>query len=426
MADKPKVFISSTIYDFRDLRSSLKFWLEEFGFEVLLSEHNDFPVQVDKNSYDTCLNAIDGCDYLIVLVGGRVGGWYDKANRVSITQAEYRRGYDRLLSGRIKVLAFVRQEIWDVREDRNELERLLKNEALLSTELDEADIAKITRHASKFANDAEFTFQFLNEIARSEEMKAALERKSPFPIGNWIRQFRDFRDIADALHVEFRIGISLRRVALTANLCAEIEANLRVLMDQNDGDAEPKYVWASFARRKLAGGFRDNSEMKGKYLKWLSMFALTGCACGRKLSTTALDEAITSGEFLEFDQTADAFVVGEVQQALLGLKRHVQRLRHTEELMDGSKRFEFNEQLKGIDGDEHRSIANISLLSVLSIHDSQFNVVELHKAIFRAVHGDFAPLKNLQLYADSPIDEESKNLERERATSEQIAKWLYE
>ena len=136
MADKPKVFVSSTIYDFRDLRSALKFWLEELGFEVLLSEHNDFPVQADLNSYETCMQTIDDCDYLIILVGGRVGGWYDKDKRISITQAEYRRGYEQLTEGRIKVIAFVRQDIWDVREDRNELERLLKNEALLSAELD--------------------------------------------------------------------------------------------------------------------------------------------------------------------------------------------------------------------------------------------------------------------------------------------------
>lgn len=32
---KPSIFISSTIFDFKDLRSSLKFWLEEYGFNVI-------------------------------------------------------------------------------------------------------------------------------------------------------------------------------------------------------------------------------------------------------------------------------------------------------------------------------------------------------------------------------------------------------
>ncbi len=424
MADKPKVFVSSTIYDFRDLRSALKFWLEELGFEVLLSEHNDFPVQADLNSYETCLKTIDDCDYLIILVGGRVGGWYDKDKRISITQAEYQRGYEQLTEGRIKVIAFVRQDIWDVREDRNELERLLKNEALLSAELDETDIDKIAKHPSKFANDAKFTFGFLNEIAKIEEMKTALEAKSAFPIGNWIRRFRDFRDIVDALRVEFRIGNSLRRVALLTNLCAEIEANLTVLADQNNGNAQPKHEWASYARGELSGGIDAASDIKGKYLRWVAMFALTGCGVGRKLSTNALDESITSGEFLEFDQTADAFVVGPLHQALLDLKRNIERLRHNEELLSVESRMRLAEEFKHFDGETPETVPNLRLVPIFAIHDSQFNVMSLQKAIHRAANGDTSVLDNLQLYADSPLASENTTMQKERPTPEQIEHWL--
>jgi Domain of unknown function (DUF4062) len=42
---KPTVFISSTIYDFKDLRSAIKYYLEELGFEVFASDYNDFPKQ---------------------------------------------------------------------------------------------------------------------------------------------------------------------------------------------------------------------------------------------------------------------------------------------------------------------------------------------------------------------------------------------
>ena len=40
--NKPKIFISSTIYDFQDLRSALKYWFKEYGYEARLSEYNDF------------------------------------------------------------------------------------------------------------------------------------------------------------------------------------------------------------------------------------------------------------------------------------------------------------------------------------------------------------------------------------------------
>ena len=54
---KPVFFISSTIYDFADLRSSVKWWLEENEYLVNASEYNDFNKPLNKNSYEACLSA---------------------------------------------------------------------------------------------------------------------------------------------------------------------------------------------------------------------------------------------------------------------------------------------------------------------------------------------------------------------------------
>ena len=71
--DKPNVFVSSTIYDFADLRSALKYWLEEMGFGVRMSEFNDFVKDSSENSYDACFKAIEECDYYILLIGSSWG-----------------------------------------------------------------------------------------------------------------------------------------------------------------------------------------------------------------------------------------------------------------------------------------------------------------------------------------------------------------
>ena len=71
----PRVFVSSTVYDFRDLRSAVKLSLEEYGYGVHLSELNDFPQLPDQNTYDSCLRAIDQSDYFVLFVGvGLAGG----------------------------------------------------------------------------------------------------------------------------------------------------------------------------------------------------------------------------------------------------------------------------------------------------------------------------------------------------------------
>jgi len=87
--NRGKVFLSSTIYDFQDLRSALKYWLSEMGYEVYTSEINDFPRDSAENSYQTCLSAIEKCDWYILLIGNRYGGKFrdpDTDQTISITQ----------------------------------------------------------------------------------------------------------------------------------------------------------------------------------------------------------------------------------------------------------------------------------------------------------------------------------------------------
>ena len=121
--DRPTIFISSTIYDFRDMRSAIKEHLESNGCRVLASEFNDFTKPLDKHSYEACLAAIEQADFFLLLIGTRVGGWYDKTKRVSITQQEYRTAYSLAKSDRLRLLSFVRAEVWDHRESAKELER---------------------------------------------------------------------------------------------------------------------------------------------------------------------------------------------------------------------------------------------------------------------------------------------------------------
>src|SRR4051812_44893193 len=125
MAKKPTFFISSTIYDFRDLRSAIKFYLEEQGCTVLASEFNDFGQPLDVHSYEACLAQIATADYFVLLVGSRVGGWFDEAAKVSITQQEYRTAYELHLKGQLKILSFVRSDVWALKDDRKELGRFL-------------------------------------------------------------------------------------------------------------------------------------------------------------------------------------------------------------------------------------------------------------------------------------------------------------
>ena len=113
---KPRVFVSSTIRDFEDLRGALKYVLEDSGFQVLLSEKNDFEKPLEKNSYEACFEAIRQSNVYILLIGGRRGGWFDKENCISITQQEYRVAYETSKTKDLKIVIFVRKSVADLIE----------------------------------------------------------------------------------------------------------------------------------------------------------------------------------------------------------------------------------------------------------------------------------------------------------------------
>jgi hypothetical protein len=191
---RPTFFISSTIYDFRDVRSALKFYLERQGCTVLASEFNDFAKPLDIHSYDACLKTICAADYFILLIGSRVGGWYDQSQRISITMREYREAYRLQTGGTLKLINFVRSDVWQSHTDRRELEKYLTSLAI-----DGSTKKDIGNYPSRFAEDAEFISAFIAEVSRNRETTAAVQGHRTRPIGNWLHPFVNFSDIIDVI-----------------------------------------------------------------------------------------------------------------------------------------------------------------------------------------------------------------------------------
>lgn len=229
---RPTFFISSTIYDFRDIRSAIKYLLEEQGCRVLASEYNDFPKPLDTHSYQACLEALEKADYFILLIGTRVGGWYDKKNRISITQQEYKAAYEMHLKGKLKIISLVRSEVWRYREDRNELGKFLE-----SLDIETKLKAEIKNRPSKWADDATFICDFISEVCKNKETLEALGNPAlPMPTGNWIHIFDTFRDIADVIQTQAFSGIPIEEVTLRKLLLREMLENMRIsLLKNTDG-----------------------------------------------------------------------------------------------------------------------------------------------------------------------------------------------
>lgn len=249
LESKPRVFVSSTIYDFADLRSALKYWLNEMGFEVFMSEYNDFKKDSSDNSYKACLNAIQECDYYILLIGSRVGGLFSDNPKISITQREYQEASQLFDDGKIKkMFTFVRKDIWTIREDRKALHQLLKNNYLKDNELSKEDVKQIESHESTFINDADFIFNFIKEVGKIKQMKDAVLGNAELPNNNWINTFNSFEDIVTVLNVELNIRSELSYLRWSEIVIQEISQNLSKICFKNNGNILPYYSYISHLR----------------------------------------------------------------------------------------------------------------------------------------------------------------------------------
>ncbi len=228
--NKPSIFISSTIFDFADMRSSLKYYLERLGYTVNMSEFNDFQHDLDKNSYDACFKTVENSDYFILLIGSRAGGLYSKASNATITQMEYRAAYEKAKQGKTRILAFVRKDVWTIIEERGDLARHLKGQLLEEKEITEVAADKIPKLSSKFATDAGLISAFIAEVCRKDEMKAAAKGEGELPVANWVHQFATFGDIVACLRVQFNIGDVLERKKVIDGLADELLSNLATML----------------------------------------------------------------------------------------------------------------------------------------------------------------------------------------------------
>lgn len=416
---RPTFFISSTIHDFQDLRSALKFYLEEQGCRVLASEYNDFTKPLDRHSYDACLSTIGDADYFILLIGTRVGGWYDEGARISITQREYREAYRLQQSGKLKLLNFVRASVWQVREDRRELEKFLK-ELPVDASLQKA----ITNFPSKFASDAEFLSEFVAEVGRNRETKSAVQGCGTAPTGNWLHVFSNFKDIIDVLQGQLFLATPIEELTLQRLLRRELRDMLsQCLVKFKTGAVySPRNSIDAFHREfplSLEGRKQEFTSVSVKQWNLLSKLAFH--LLSLQLHPVILPQAISSSAFLAFDLATDSYKETLVYEALLSLQNEVRRLNRgntTDSLKVVFKYSPANYPRRG----DTINIETLELGMLLHLFDRWANVIELCRGLLRYLDG--AQFEMPSLRPDSPIQGMQAQLENERPTASEVDSFI--
>jgi ribosomal protein L17 len=70
---KPKIFISSTYYDLKHIRSSIESFIETLGYDIVLSEKGGIAYNPDLPLDESCYREAKNSDIFVLIIGGRYG-----------------------------------------------------------------------------------------------------------------------------------------------------------------------------------------------------------------------------------------------------------------------------------------------------------------------------------------------------------------
>lgn len=85
---KPRVFISSTFYDLKQIRADLDNFIRSLGYDVVRNEEGAIPYEKDFRLEEYCYKEINSIDILVAIIGGRFGSVSAADERYSISNTE--------------------------------------------------------------------------------------------------------------------------------------------------------------------------------------------------------------------------------------------------------------------------------------------------------------------------------------------------
>ena len=165
----PRVFISSTCYDFSEVRDSLFGFIESYGFEPVLSDRGDVFYHPAIHTQDSCLNEVGNCQLFILIIGGRFGGSYKADPKKSIVNAEYAAAIEQ----KIPVFTFIKSDVY------SDHHLYLKNR--------------------KSHSHSDIIFPSIETNSHAEKIFTFIENVRQAPVNNGFFQFNLARDITTLL-----------------------------------------------------------------------------------------------------------------------------------------------------------------------------------------------------------------------------------
>lgn len=387
----PSVFISSTVREFRDLRSAIAYTLRAQGLNVYLSEAADFDIRGDRSAFEECFANIRTSDYYILLIGNTRGNLYEEG--ISITRQEYRFAKSQFLSSGRPRLFFYLREATEV--------------ALRGTQEVQLQMG---------IDDPSHLASFINEV----------EQPGIEGAPNFLARFRDFEDLIHSVISHLNLGRTLAETLNRHSLASELLLNISSMVDRTGTTAFPRHWYMSRLRQEVSitpEKLHNPITLSDDHVISLG-FALVGRTRGKDLRTKAIEESLDRGVFLTFNVVSGTLEESPLHQLLRQTLEDVKRLSLLDATIadpdwDSKILIYLRERRPG----RPRSIElmGYDLVTVLGHYDRVENVFSGHLALLRVLLGLNEQLPSYKRQPETPLgDEMDQAIRAERVSASEL------
>jgi len=103
----PRIFVSSTFYDLRQVRNNIGDFIRNLGYDAVMHEHSGIAYTQNVTLETDCYNEITTCDIVICIIGNHFGTQAEK-NNLSITMNEL----ETAIKNKKKIYIFIAKDVF--------------------------------------------------------------------------------------------------------------------------------------------------------------------------------------------------------------------------------------------------------------------------------------------------------------------------
>lgn len=104
----PRVFISSTYYDLRQVRNNIGNFIEGLGYDIVMHERSGVAYTQTQHLENDCYQELSGCDIVVCIIGNHFGTASASDSELSITMKEIQTA----IRNKKKVYVFISRDVY--------------------------------------------------------------------------------------------------------------------------------------------------------------------------------------------------------------------------------------------------------------------------------------------------------------------------